>query len=363
MGIKLDEKTKTFTVTYSKRHPITRVPVSRKRIGIKSKSRANQVYAELILKVDEKLKEEVVPSWERLLDEYLKSFSESDVSLKTVDTYRMCLRAHTLEAWKGRLIDTISAQEIRDLIKEKVGHRSPSQQKNLLKYIRGAFTYAFECGYNQTIPVPRMKFKIGNKMKDVLTREQVNILLSKAKEVRCEWYPIWAMALYTGMRNGELYALTWDKVDLPQRKIKVDCSWNNKDGFKDTKSGDDRIVEIAPNLLEVMMQLNRYSGESNFVLPRIDKWDKGEQARELRRFLEGIGLPRIRFHDLRATWATIMLTNGVESIKVMDMGGWKDLKTMQFYVRKAGVSISGITDSLNLHNPNLSGGEVLQFNN
>ena len=41
-----------------------------------------------------------------------------------------------------------------------------------------------------------------------------------------------------------------------------------------------------------------------------------------------LGLPDIRFHDLRATWATIMLSKGVEPIKVMSMGGWKDIKTM-----------------------------------
>jgi integrase len=93
------------------------------------------------------------------------------------------------------------------------------------------------------------------------------------------------------------------------------------------------------------------SFDSAFVLPRIDKWDKGEQARELRMFLQGLGLPRIRFHDLRATWATIMLSMGIAPIKVMAMGGWKDLKTMQHYIRKAGADTSGIGNNLSLHNP------------
>lgn len=96
-----------------------------------------------------------------------------------------------------------------------------------------------------------------------------------------------------------------------------------------------------------------------FVLPRIDRWDKGEQARELRMFLEGVGLPRIRFHDLRASWATIMLTKGVAPIKVMAMGGWRDLKTMQCYIRKAGVDISGIADCLDLHSA--ENGQLLEF--
>src|SRR5262249_10473088 len=149
-------------------------------------------------------------------------------------------------------------------------------------------------------------FRVGDKLKAVLTETQTRQLLTKARELDWQWYPHWAMALYTGMRNGELYALTWDKVNLDDRLIKVDTSWNNKDGFKSTKSGDDRIVEIAPSLLQVLRQLKLLQTDTTFVLPRIDKWDKGEQARELRMFLAGIGLPAVRFHDLRATWATLL---------------------------------------------------------
>jgi len=195
----------------------------------------------------------------------------------------------------------------------------------------------------------------------VLTEPQTRTLLSKAKEYDWEWYPHCAMALYTGMRNGELFSLTWDHVNLDQRTIKVAWSWNNKDGFKETKSGDDRMVEIAPNLLPLLQELKLKGGGSTFVLPRLSRWDKGEQARELRMFLVGIGLPPVRFHDLRATWATLMLSKGVEPVKVMSMGGWKDMKTMMVYIRKAGIDIKGITDRLNLHDPGQTTAHVIGF--
>jgi integrase len=93
------------------------------------------------------------------------------------------------------------------------------------------------------------------------------------------------------------------------------------------------------------------SAHSEFVLPRIRAWDKGDQARELRMFLMGMGLPAIRFHDLRATWATILLSKGVPPIKVMIAGGWKDIKTLMIYMRKAGVEIQGIMDDMDLTTP------------
>ncbi len=231
----------------------------------------------------------------------------------------------------------------------------------LLKFIRGAFQLAVDAGYLVKNPAPNVRFKVGEKIKKVLTLEQTRTLLEKAKEYNSEWYYHWTLALYTGLRNGELFALTWDKINFENRTMLVDSSWNKFDGFKDTKSGDDRIVEIAPTLMTVLKELKLKQFDSYFVLARSRNWEKGEHARMLRMFLQGIGLPEVRFHDLRATWATIMLSRGVEPIKVISMGGWKNLKTMQIYIRKAGVNIKGITDGLDLHDPSLTEGKVLSI--
>ena len=129
-------------------------------------------------------------------------------------------------------------------------------------------------------------------------------------------------------------------------KCKLCLRKDKKNGFKETKSGDDRIVEIAESLMPLMEELYR-SKINEFVLPRLENWGMNEQARILRAFLTEINLPSVRFHDLRASWATVMLSKGVEPIKVMSMGGWRDLKTMQIYIRKSGINIQGITYNLN----------------
>ena len=150
-------------------------------------------------------------------------------------------------------------------------------------------------------------------------------------------------------------------MSLEKRQIKVDCSWSNKEGFKSTKSGDERVVEIAPTLMPILKELMLVGADSSFVLPRIDKWGEGEQARDLRMFLAGLRLPEIRFHDLRATWATSMLSKGIPPFQVMAMGGWKDIKTMMIYTRMAGVDIKGMTDKPELHDPSVIKSKVLAF--
>lgn len=361
--IRYDEVTKTWEVSYSKRHPETRIPCRAARKGIKSQAEAKRIYAELIVQVNDKIRRQSTPTWWEMVEKYCEDSRNRGLTEKTVDNYLLCLRAHTLESWGDRLIDTISTQEIRNLLKERVGHKSASHQKSVLKFIRAIFQFSVDSNVINRNPTPDLKIRIGDKIKRVLTEPQIRILLEKARDLDIEWYPHWSLAIYTGMRNGELYALTWDKVDLTNRTILIDCAWNNKDGYKSTKSGDDRMIEIAEPLLPVLNELKIKSYDSNFVLPRIDKWDKGEQARELRMFLIGIGLPPIRFHDLRASWATLLLARGVEPAKVMSAGGWKDLKTMMIYCRKAGIDIKGITDGLVLHDHAKPQGRLIHLAN
>jgi integrase len=195
-----------------------------------------------------------------------------------------------------------------------------------------------------------MQFRIGRKMKPVLNKVQAGFLIKKAREYDHEWAMVWELALYTGLRNEELYALRWQNVDLENRKIYVREVWTKRGGFVDTtKSGDDRIMEIAPPLVKSLAETKEANQETPFVLPRIDDWQSGRQAEILRIFLVGIGLPPMNFHALRATWATMMLADGVELAKVMRLGGWKSLKTLNdHYLRLSGVDVVGATDKLDL---------------
>lgn len=350
MAIKEDKsKPGTFIVSYGKRHPITRKPVSLTRKGFTSKAEANRAYKDLVIAVEDRLRKAIIPTWSKVITEFIEASLNRGLMQKTVYNWRVCLEAHTLGAWSDRLVDSITTQEIRLLLEAKVGAKSSSHRRYFLRTVRSAFEYAVESGYILRNPTPQLKFKVGDKIQKVLTEDQARLLLLKARDREWQWYPHYALALYTGMRNGELYALTWEKVDFDRRTILVDCAWNSKDGFKSTKSGDDRMIEIAPSLLPILRELHEQADGSPFVLPQLYEWQKGEQAKHLATFLSANGLPAVRFHDLRATWATMLLSKGVEPIKVMKMGGWKDLETMMIYARKAGVDIKGAMDCLNLH--------------
>src|SRR3954470_22041289 len=121
MAIKLNQTNGTYEVSYCKRHPITRQPHSGRRIGIKTKAEANRILAELIVQIDRKIHESVVPAWEPFVALFLNHCRNRGLTEKTVYDYGVCLKAYTYEPWGKRLIDSITTDEIRALMKGTEG--------------------------------------------------------------------------------------------------------------------------------------------------------------------------------------------------------------------------------------------------
>lgn len=129
----------------------------------------------------------------------------------------------------------------------------------------------------------------------------IHHLLASARDMDHQWYPVWMMALNTGMRSGELYALEWNDVDFENRLITVSKSYNKRlDLVKSTKAGYWRKVPINTDLESLLIELRTKSNDTN-VLPRINQWRRGKGAITFREFCEGIGISSVCFHALRVS--------------------------------------------------------------
>ena len=151
------------------------------------------------------------------------------------------------------------------------------------------------------------------------------------------------------MRSGELYALTWEQVDLEKNLILVDRSYDsNMKKTGPTKGRYWRTVPINSSLRNLILEIkqDRDIPKSEYVLPRIREWANGDQAVSLKAFLKSLNIKPIKFHALRACFATQMLANGVAAPIVMKIGGWKNTSTMDIYLRLAGVDTKGATECL-----------------
>lgn len=292
--------------------------------------------------------EDLVHLW--LLD--LKEGLSSNAREKSIHDYETMLRLWT-KLWNNKQISDICIADGKDLMRSiSEGGRSAAYQKKIKNIINRVFNWGIENRYIEkhiVSPVQGLGIrKQDEKIPEILSLEEIKTLLAKAKSVGHQWFPIWTIALNTGMRSGELYALSWNQIDFEKNLIMVHQAFDSfTKSIGSTKGRYWRIVPMSETLREFLIELKIKSNkDDDFVLPRIKAWTNGDQALPLREFLKEIGLRSVKFHTLRACWATQMLANGVPAAVVMRIGGWKRSSTMDIYLRLAGVDVKGATDCL-----------------
>lgn len=331
--------------------------VQKRLKGIKTESLAKKQEVQLTRECERELlqKETQGVSWDELLEKFelnlRQDFSKS-ISEHTRIDYIATIRKHTA-AWMKRDCSSICAADVRQMFVETSGVLSVGHQIRLKMILNKIFKFGIE--YNliknmAVLPTSGIRFqKEEDKVPEILTIVEIKKLLFAAKQMDHKWYPIWAFALLTGMRNGEIYALTWDDVDFENKIIILSKSFNKRTReTKCTKGGYWRHIPISSELELLLKELKLKSNGSPHVLPRIRAWNKGYQAKELRAFCQSIGVPSIRFHALRACFATQLIRQGIPAIQIQKICGWKDLETMQRYIRMAGIEVSGVTDKLKI---------------
>ena len=312
-------------------------------------------------------KEGVGVSWKRLLERW-ELFqwdpATSQYNPSVVKDYLSMIRKWT-KGWYLIPVSRISRADVKDLFRsmDKAG-RSLNYQKKMKRVISQLLTWAVEeriVTEHFVSPFRDHKFpKVEEKMPEILSLKGIQDFLLKAKQVDHPWYPVWAVALLTGLRSGELFALTWDRVDFENNVLRIQDNYScSERRIGPTKGRYWRVVPISKELKRLLVEIYQRSNggykceylDGNFVLPRFKPWRTGHQASELKTFCKGFGLPEIKFHTLRACFATHLLNQNVTAAKVMKICGWKELKTMERYIRLAGIEVRGVTDTLNFIAP------------
>ncbi len=163
--------------------------------------------------------------------------------------------------------------------------------------------------------------KPGTDVRDrILTPDEFKSLLKHSKS---HIKPIIITGYYTGMRRGEIMNLTWDRVDLANRMIRLEV--------EDTKDREARNIPICDELYQVLKSLpNRIqkAGTSNRVFQYKGKPIKGDIRDSLKDACEKAGIIYGRFkkggfifHDLRHTFNTNMRKAGVAESVIMEITG------------------------------------------
>jgi integrase len=287
-------------------------------------------------------------SWiEHVLERYRVEYRNS-----TYLNYKHCLNKWFNPVWNDKFIDEIKPSDVHRVIYEDCKHTSSYTQRGLLKIVRRVFNLAIEEAVLIRNPAVGIRVRCADAAQGVLNRNEIEILLLEARRAEHRFFPHWTLALLTGMRSGELYSLRWTDVDIVTGKINISKAWTKYNGEGPTKTAKNRVYPISNECRKFLEELRAsFTKDSAFVLPRLWEWAQGDQAKVLKSFCAELGITPVRFHDLRATFITQMLNNGVPLSKVMAIVGHSSLKTTQGYLRLSGKDIEGATEDLKIQVP------------
>jgi integrase len=207
----------------------------------------------------------------------------------------------------------------------------PSSVKNILMPLRVIYRRAFarsEVAINPTsgLELPAAR---GRRQRIADPAEAAALIEALRPEERA----LWALALYSGLRRGELWALHWEDVDLEAGVIHVKRSWDTHEGEIEPKSGaGTRRVPIASVLRSHLVEQKLRNGgrpENRVLADQENRLPQAAtQTMKAKRRWKKAGLEPIGLHECRHTFASLMIAAGVNP---------KELST---YIGHASISIT-----------------------
>ena len=275
------------------------------------------------------------------LELWLEDYAKLKVRPSTYQTYQGFIKHHVtpnigsipllklttmdLQKMYKKLLE--SGRVDRTEAKDKPKGLSTKTVRNIHQMVSSALRFAMEQKLIPENPATRCALpKVERKEMKTLPMDQLNAFFDEAK--RTGVFELYYIDLLTGLRRGELLGLKWDDIDFKNGILHVRRQVMRQEGKMveaplKTKNSY-RSIAIPADAVEVLkMQRDKIGTGSEYVFPSPTGGPMSSDSvlHMLQRVLKRAGLERIRFHDLRHTFATLALQNGVDVKTVSGMLG------------------------------------------
>lgn len=189
------------------------------------------------------------------------------------------------------------------------------------------------------------KPKIDNQRKRFLTRNEAATLLTALKLKSHDLYDMALLSLHCGLRAGEIFALTWDKINLPKGQLLL----------VDTKNSESRISYLTDQALVMLRQRSMNCKNQRLVFLATNGKLYKQIPATFSRTVKELGLnegvtdsrDKIVFHSLRHTYASWLVDNGASLPIVRDLMGHKNLIMTSRYSHVSAEAQKNAVEALN----------------
>ena len=265
------------------------------------------------------------PSTFKTSQGFLKNHIKPQIgSIPLADLTSLDLQRFYKHLLDGGRVDRIEA-------KKKPKGLAPKTVRNIHQMICSAYNLAMEQRLVTKNPTQSCALpKVEHKEMKTLTADQLSAFFQEAKDSGV--YELYYLDLATGLRRGELLGLKWPDVDFDRGVLKIQRAISRQNGKVveaplKTKNAY-RTLPLSADAISVLMHQRRKTGSSEWVFPSPSGGPMSPDSvlHMLQRVLKRAGLPRIRFHDLRHTCATMLCRR---KISLRDIQLWLGHSTYQ----------------------------------
>lgn len=284
-------------------------------------------------------------SIQEFLENWLDNIHKPTIRLSTYQNYRKLLDNYLLPGLGKLKLQKLTPQQVQAFYSKKINEGlSPKTVNNIHGVLHKALDNAVKwnilprnvCDAVTPPRIPRQELNF-------LTAQQAQVLLKEVKAHRLE--ALLTLAITTGMRRGELLALRWQDINFEDGNLQVKraVSYLKEYGYVESEpktSRSRRTIMLPAFVIDILIQHRERQEEQKKVAGKawIDKglvftnawgdyYSPSTMLKVFKRFLESIGLPDMRFHDLRHSAATILLAMKVHPKIVQEILGHSQITT------------------------------------
>ena len=259
--------------------------------------------------------------------QWLKTYAAVHCKPATAEEYAATCRLHLLPAFGTKPLQSVSREDVKHLVAQKLAQGlSRARIRAILSLLRAIYNGAIEDRHVTVNPAARLGRLLTktHQGKEVipLTKEELRLLLATLQEHFPAYYPFFLTLARTGIRLGEALALKWEDVDWHGGFIEIRRNFRKR-RISTPKSHKRRRVDMSNQLADTLTALlEARKGEA---------WQRGWQEvpawvfcsstgtllngshllnRVLRPAYVRAGLRLIRIHDLRHTYASLLIQQG-----------------------------------------------------
>jgi integrase len=350
MGVKVKEKIQGSNVwwifiDHRSRRKAKRVGSQKAAEKLKAIIEARLVLGQSIEDEKEKKQKPETPTLDKYFERFKKSL-EGSVRQSTQGCYENSYTRHIKPKFGSIRLDRINRDQVEEFASDLV---SKGLSKDSIRLILATLRRILGRAKRHGLILENTATALGEFYKQApvrhaeiqpLTADEVPIFLAAAIQYSPQHYAIFLCAIHTGLRSGEIAGLQWGDFDENSKFLIVRRSIV-RGKINPTKSGKVRKVDVSDSLLAALLDLRRKRKEAlladgknelpatEWIFPNQDggfQDMKNLKNRHFHKCLEKAGIRRIRFHDLRHTFASLLIQNGEPLTYVKEQLGHSSIK-------------------------------------